>query len=180
MVITSSPGGAATRARILYQTLIEAAAHSIDITTPYFVPDRSAQAALIRAVADRGVRVRIVTAGPRSDHRTTQLLGRNLAARLVRAGVEVYEYQPSMIHAKLMTVDGIWAVAGSTNFDRRSFDLNAEVNVAFFDREVAALLGQDFATDLEHSVRLTTERLRRQSFSARALGDLSWLVRREE
>jgi cardiolipin synthase len=180
MVVTSSPGGAATRARILYQTLIEAAARTIDITTPYFVPDRSARAALRRAVSERGVRVRIVMAGPHCDHRATRLLGRSLSSKLLHSGVEVYEYQPAMIHAKLMTVDDIWAVAGSTNFDHRSFDLNTEVNVAFFDREIAARLRQDFENDLEDSVRLTPKRLRTESLSARALADLSWLIRREQ
>jgi cardiolipin synthase len=180
LVVTSSPGGAATKARILYQTLIEAAARTIDITTPYFVPGRSARSALIRAARDRGVRVRILTAGPHSDHRTTQRLGRSLAAKLIEAGAEVYEYQPSMIHAKVMTVDGIWAVTGSTNFDHRSFELNDEVNAAFFDRELAARLEWDFENDLAASIRLTPRRLRNEPFSARALGDLSWLVRREE
>ncbi|HTS76353.1 MAG TPA: phospholipase D-like domain-containing protein [Bryobacteraceae bacterium] len=71
-------------------------------------------------------------------------------------------------------------VAGSTNFDHRSFELNKEVNVAFFDHEVAARLGQDFEQDLVNSIPLTTERLRNEPLPAQALGDLSWLVRREE
>ena len=180
MIVTSSPGGAATRARLLFQALLETATRTVDITTPYFVPDRSARAALVRAVRDRGVRVRILTAGPFSDHQATRRLGRVLARRLVRAGAEVYEYQPAMIHAKLMTVDGIWTVAGSANFDHRSFDLNDEVSIALFDRQVAAQIEQDFTRDLANSVRLTMERLRHAPLSERALGEMSWLLRREQ
>ena len=180
MVVTSSPGGAATRARLLFQALLETATRTVDITTPYFVPDRSAREALVRAVRDRGVRVRILTAGPFSDHQATRRLGRVLARQLVRAGAEVYEYQPAMIHAKLMTVDGIWTVAGSANFDHRSFDLNDEVSIALFDRQVGAQIEQDFTRDLANSVRLTMERLRHAPLSERALGEMSWLLRREQ
>jgi cardiolipin synthase len=180
MVITSGPGGGATRARLLYQALLASATRTVDITTPYFVPDRSARETLLRALKDRSVRVRILTAGPHSDHAATRRLGRMMAAGLVRAGAEFYEYQPSMIHAKLMTVDGIWTVAGSTNFDHRSFELNDEVSIAMFDRAVAENIREDFDRDLAESVLVTERRLHDQSFSERALGELSWLVRREQ
>jgi cardiolipin synthase A/B len=74
---------------------------------------------------------------------------------LLQAGAEIYEYEPSMIHAKLMTVDGMWNVVGSTNFDHRSFALNDEVNLAVLDRALAETIEADFFEDLEQSTRLS-------------------------
>jgi cardiolipin synthase len=79
--------------------------------------------------------------------------------RLLQAGAEIYEYEPSMIHAKLMTVDSLWNVVGSTNFDHRSFALNDEVNLAVLDHELAATIETDFFDDLEQSRRLTLSEL---------------------
>ena len=126
------------------------------------------------------MRVRILTAGPHSDHPATRLLGRGLALKLIRAGGQVYEYQPAMIHAKLMIVDKIWVVAGSTNFDHRSFELNDEVNVAFFDDELAGRIQMDFEADLANSIRLTTDRIRHESLGGKLMEHLSWLLRREQ
>ncbi len=180
LLVTSTPGEGATRARILFQTLIEAARETIDITTPYFVPDRSARRSLLRALRERGVRVRILTAGAHSDHPATRRLARVFASELVKAGAEVYEYGPAMIHAKLMTVDGLWAVGGSTNFDHRSFALNDEVNIGLRDSKVAARLTEDFERDLDVSSRLSSRRLEHRSLTGRALGELSWVLRREQ
>jgi cardiolipin synthase len=94
----------------LFQALIKSARESICITTPYFLPDRSARNALVEAVRERGVRVQIVTAGPYIDHPTVRKLSERSSRRLLEAGAEIYEYQPSMIHAKLLTVDGQWCV----------------------------------------------------------------------
>ena len=179
MVITSTPHGGTTRARMLYQALIESAQHAIHITTPYFVPDRSARMALLRAV-ERGVVVRILTAGPHSDHSLTRRLSRMLDERLAKAGAEIYEYQPAMIHAKLMTIDGIWTIAGSTNFDHRSFDLNDEVNIAMFDRGIASQIDEDFAHDLEQSRQLALKRLKNTDLTGRIVEDVSWVLRREQ
>ena len=180
MVVSSTPHGGTSRARMLYQTLIEAARESICITTPYFVPDRSARKSLMRAAADRGVAVKILTAGPRSDHAMTRRLSRMFDEPLARAGAEIYEYQPSMIHAKLMTVDGIWTVAGSTNFDHRSFDLNDEVNIVIRDPELTSQVNDQFRQDLKESRRLTLRRLKKQNLSDRVIEHASWVIRREE
>ena len=106
------------------------ARETIRITTPYFLPDRSARAALVDAVRKRGVQVQILTAGPKIDHPFIRRLSLPSSRHLLDAGAEIYDYQPAMIHAKLMTVDGQWSVVGSTNFDHRSFALNDEVNLA--------------------------------------------------
>ena len=153
-VVSSTPRGGGTQARILFQALIKSARQSIRITTPYFLPDRSARHALVEAV-QRGVQVQILTAGPRIDHPYIRTLSRHNSRRLLRGGAEIYEYLPAMIHAKLMTVDGQWNVIGSTNFDHRSFALNDEVNMAVLDRELAAVIEADFFEDLKQSRPLT-------------------------
>ncbi|HWF37594.1 MAG TPA: phospholipase D-like domain-containing protein [Candidatus Acidoferrales bacterium] len=180
MIVSSTPHGGTSRARMLYQTLIEAANESIHITTPYFVPDRSARKAILRAAKDRGAEVKILTVGPHSDHAMTRRLSRMFDKPLAAAGAEIYEYQPSMIHAKLMTIDGLWAVAGSTNFDHRSFDLNDEVNILIRDRGLTAQIEEDFARDLEQSRRLTLRSLKHADLADRLVQDASWVLRREE
>jgi cardiolipin synthase len=162
-VVLSTPHGGGTQARILFQALIKSARKSLRITTPYFLPDRSARAALVDA-ARRGIAVQILTAGPHIDHPIVRRLSRESSRRLLEAGAEIFEYQPAMIHAKLMTVDGEWSVAGSTNFDHRSFGLNDEVNLAVLDREVAAGIERDFEEDLRESRKLTPAMLAERGF----------------
>jgi cardiolipin synthase len=152
-VVSSTPHGGGTQARILFQALINSARQTIRITTPYFLPDRSAREALVEAI-ERGVAVQILTAGPLIDHPIVRKLSHRSIRRLLRAGAEIFEYQPSMIHAKVMTVDGLWNVVGSTNFDHRSFALNDEVNLAVLDPQLAATIEADFREDLEQSRRL--------------------------
>ncbi|HEX3986542.1 MAG TPA: phosphatidylserine/phosphatidylglycerophosphate/cardiolipin synthase family protein [Acidobacteriaceae bacterium] len=153
-VVISTPHGGGTQARTLFQVLIQCARHSLRITTPYFLPDRSAREALAEA-ARRGVRVEILTAGPHIDHPVVRRLSRESSRRMLEAGASIHEYQPSMIHAKLMTVDHQWCVVGSTNFDHRSFGLNDEVNLAVLDRDLAAVIESDFEEDLRQSRPLT-------------------------
>lgn len=180
MVVMSSPGFGASRARVLFQTLLDSAKHSIRITSPYFLPDRSVRPALKRAIRKREVSVQVLTAGAASDYAAVRRLSEALSAPLVRQGMELYEYQPAMIHAKLMTIDGVCAVVGSANFDHRSFALNDEVNVVIFDREIVASLEQQFQEDLARSRRITVDSLRRESLATRLFADASWVFRREE
>ena len=154
-VVSSTPHGGGTQARILFQALINSARHTIRITTPYFLPDRSARQALIAAIQERGVEVQILTAGARIDHPIIRKLSHRSVRRLLQAGAEIFEYEPSMIHAKVMTVDAMWNVVGSTNFDHRSFALNDEVNLAVLDRPLAATIEADFFEDLEASSKLS-------------------------
>ena len=162
-VVSSTPHGGGTQARVLFQALVKSARQSIRITTPYFLPDHSARAALIEAVRKRGIQVQILTAGPHIDHPVIRRVSRRGSRHLLQAGAEIFEYQPAMIHAKLMTVDGQWSVFGSTNFDHRSFALNDEVNMAVLDRDLAAVIEGDFFDDLKQSRRLTLEMLERRS-----------------
>lgn len=178
-VVSSTPRGGGTQARILFQTLIQSARKSIRITTPYFLPDRSARRALIEAVTERGVSVEILTAGPHIDHEFIRRLSRHSSRHLLRAGAKIFEYGPAMIHAKLMTIDRQWSVVGSTNFDHRSFALNDEVNLAVLDQELARVIDRDFAEDLQESRPLTLEMLHARTLLGRAEELLSQTIEKE-
>lgn len=168
LVVASAPTtGQSTKARVLFQTLLAAAKKSIYITTPYYLPDASARNELIRAVK-RGVDVRIVVPGHKIDHAMTRSSSRRLYGDVLQAGAKIFEYQPAMIHAKILIIDGIWSVVGSTNFDSRSFAINDEVNLAVLDPVLAARLNQDFQKDLSESREITFERWKRRPHFERA------------
>jgi cardiolipin synthase A/B len=181
MIVNSSPSaGASTRARMLFQTLLASACKSIYITSPYFLPDRSARNEMIRAMKERAVEVKILTPGKHSDHLLTRTSSRRLYGELLRAGAKIYEYEPAMIHAKVMIIDGIWSVVGSTNFDNRSFGLNDEVNLAGFDTQLAHRLEEDFARDIAESKPISYDEWRRRSIFERAHEWLGWVLERQQ
>lgn len=181
MVVISSPtSGGSTRARILFQALLASAQKSIAITTPYFLPDASARAELARAVSERHVDVRIITPGKAADHVLTRRSSRRLYGELLRAGIRIFEYQPAMIHAKILIVDGLWSIGGSTNFDHRSFGLNDEINLAVFDPRVARRLEEDFERDLAASWEVSLEEWRRRPIFERLQEPFGWALRREQ
>jgi cardiolipin synthase A/B len=181
LVIDSTPtAGQATRARMLFQTLLASARRSIHLTTPYFLPDRSARAELVRAIEERGVDLKIVVPGKHSDHLLTRRSSRRLYGDLLRAGAQIFEYQPSMIHTKSLVVDGLWSVVGSTNFDSRSFGINDELNLAALGEGLAARMEQDFQEDLAHSRRITYAEWQRRPLSERLHEWLGWILERQE
>jgi cardiolipin synthase len=181
MVVISSPtSGGSTRARILFQALLASATKNIAISTPYFLPDASVRRELVRAVSERKVEVRIVTPGKASDHALTRSSSRRLYGELLRAGIRIFEYQPAMIHAKILIVDDLWSVGGSTNFDHRSFGLNEEINLAVFDPRLAQRLREDFETDLAASREVTLEQWRNRPLSDRLQEPLGWALTREQ
>lgn len=180
MVVNSTPTvGGSTRARILFQLLVAGATKSIHVTTPYFLPDRSLMDELCRAVK-RGVQVRILVPGVKSDHLLTRSTSRGGYGPLLKAGAEIYEYQPAMIHAKILCVDGLWSVVGSTNFDYRSFGINDEVNLAISDGRVTARLEQDMEKDLTESCRVSLEDWKHRSLRERAPELLGWILERQQ
>jgi cardiolipin synthase len=181
MVVNSSPTiGASTRARMLFQALLASAQKSVLITTPYFLPDWSARAEMIRAMKERGVALQIVTPGRHTDHLLTRTSSRRLYGDLLRHGARIFEYQPAMIHTKTMIIDGLWSVVGSTNFDNRSFGLNDEVNLAACDEKLAARLEEDFARDVSDSREITYEVWRQRSVIERSQEWLGWLLERQQ
>ncbi|HEY6376461.1 MAG TPA: phospholipase D-like domain-containing protein [Edaphobacter sp.] len=181
LVINSTPTvGGSTRARILFQLLLASARRSIAITTPYFLPDNSLIQELCRAIKDRNVSVRVLVPGRKSDHLLTRSTSRAGYGALLEAGAEVYEYQPAMIHAKVLCVDGLWSVVGSTNFDNRSFGINDEVNLAVRDVGVAERLESDMTADLKESRRISLEDWRHRPVSERAPEVLGWIFERQQ
>jgi len=179
LVIRSSPSDRATASRVAFQLLMACARQSIDIHTPYFLPDHTLRRALVNTVA-RGVRVRVLVPGPRTDQRFVRLASRRLYGQLLEKGVRIFEYQPGMTHAKVLMVDERWAVLGTTNFDNRSFEHNDEVNVAFRDQDVAARLRRDFEADLAQSTEITNDAWLRRPLLEKALKPLSWILERQQ
>ena len=120
------------------------------ITNSYFVPDQDFRKMLIDAVR-RGVDVRVITAGDKSDVKTTVFAGRAYYEELLRGGVRIFEYSPTMVHAKTIVADGIWSSVGSMNFDNRSMAFNNESNLNVLDRKFGTEMDSVFLDDLTHS-----------------------------
>ena len=132
-VVKSSPSDRATASRVAFQLLMEGADSDVHISTPYFLPDRAFRRALVDIARARR-RGRVIVPGPRTDQRWVRLASRRMWGQLLEAGVRIFEYRGTMTHAKMLIVDEIWAVLGTTNIDNRSFEHNDEVNVAVRDR----------------------------------------------
>jgi cardiolipin synthase len=162
MVQRSSPTGGSSDLKRLYLLSIGAARRTLDISSPYFVTDESSDWSLEQAVR-RGVKVRVLVEGDLTDAKPVKYASRDAYQRLLDQGIEIYEYQPAMMHAKAMVVDGCWSMVGSANFDNRSLELNDEMNVAVSDRGLAARLLEDFEQDLRRSKKLDPAEWRRRS-----------------
>ncbi len=135
----------------LMEILISQAEHRLWITTAYFNPDAELAALLVDA-AHRGVDIEVLVPGRHADKRFVQIVGEARYAELLHAGITIRMYERSMLHAKIMTVDGEVATVGSANLNQRSAQYDEEVNLVIFDPEVVAALDADFTTDLEASV----------------------------
>ena len=155
-VFQSSSEGGSESMHLMYLLSIASARRSIDLAMAYFVPDDLALGALEAALA-RGVRVRIIMPGPSTEASLVRRASHALWGRILEAGAEMYEFQPTMYHCKVMVVDGEWVSVGSTNFDSRSFRLNDEANLNVLDRGFAARQVRDFEADLARSRRITLE-----------------------
>jgi cardiolipin synthase len=164
----SSPGGGGESAQLLYLMSIAAAGRSIQLSAAYFVPDDNEVRQLV-AARKRGVRVQIIVPGPVTDSAAVRRASRSTWGELLRAGVEIYEYQPTFFHVKVMTVDGLWVSVGSTNFDTRSFSTNDEANLNVYDRAFAQAQEKIFAEDLRRSRRITLEEWANRPLTERLL-----------
>ena len=180
LVVNSSPtAGRATRARMLFQLLIASARKFIRINSPYFLPDRSVLQELASAVK-RGVTVDVIVPGKLNNHPIARRASRRRYGVLLDAGVRLHEYQPSMIHAKILIVDQIWSVVGSTNFDNRSFGLNDEVNLAVQGQALARRLDIDFEKDLTLCKEVTKKEWEQRAMGERVLAALGALLERQQ
>ena len=154
--LLSSPETGASNVRTMYYLSIVCARHSIYIANPYFVPDPVAIETLVEA-KQRGVDVRIMVSGIRNDNWLARQNSVRLFKRLLAAGIEIQEYNRTMLHHKTMVVDRCWVTLGTANFDNRSFAHNEESNVCFFDRDVAERLHAIFLDDLRGCAQVTPE-----------------------
>ncbi|MGH7305997.1 MAG: phospholipase D-like domain-containing protein, partial [Candidatus Rokuibacteriota bacterium] len=166
-VVRSSPAGGSTSMYTMFLLALASARHTIHITNPYFVPDEKMISTLI-AAAQRGVQVVLVIPGA-IDHNLVRQASRAEFGRLLKNGIQIYEYRPALLHAKTMVVDGIWATVGSTNLDHRSFALNEELNVAIYDIDTAQRLERIFAVDLANSRQVSYKDWSQRGLTSRFL-----------
>jgi len=160
---------------MMYLFAISSAQRAIYLTNPYFVPDATITSALIDARA-RGVRIVLLLPGD-IDHEIVEAASRAGFGRLLDAGVEIYEYQAGLLHAKTMTIDGEWAMVGSANMDNRSLALNNEISLVAYDREVAGRLQSIFEEDLSNSRVVDAQTWRTRSLWKRFWEYVSWPIR---
>ncbi|MBJ6982953.1 cardiolipin synthase [Luteimonas sp. MC1572] len=152
----ASPAGGSESMHLMYLSAVAAAEHTIDLTASYFVPDELITKALI-AARKRGVKVRVMLPGKHIDSETVRLSSKASWGELLQAGIEMHEYQPTMIHVKLLVVDRELVSVGSTNFDIRSFRLNDEASLNIYNHAFAERMTQVFEDDLKHAKQYSYE-----------------------
>ena len=160
--ILSSPALGAGSVGTMYLAALQSAKRELLIANPYFIPDARV-IDMLAAARQRGVAIRLMVAGEHIDAWWARHNGVRLYGRLLEAGVEIYEFRPTMLHQKTMLVDGVWATIGTANFDNRSFAMNEETNLCFHDSLVADHLRAIFMADLKRCERIDFAAWRRRS-----------------
>jgi cardiolipin synthase len=160
----------------LLVALLQLARERIRITTAYFVPDADLLERLC-AAGDRGVAVEILLPGPHGDKRFVQIAGQSVYEPLLEHGARIWQFQPSMLHAKIMTVDGQVASVGSANFNARSTELDEEINLVVLDPAFVKILDDQFDEDLERSEEIEAGRWENRSIARRAFEGLTKPIR---
>ena len=146
----SSPSGGSSSMRLMYLTAITAAEQSIDIVAAYFIPDSLMAEELIKA-RQRGVRIRILVPGQHTDSKVVHIISKREWGGLLESGAEIYQYEPTMLHTKMLIFDRFMVSVGSTNFDTRSFELNDEASLNVYNRSFADQMTAVFENDLKSS-----------------------------
>ena len=162
----SAPTIGSTPAARFVALTIASARERLYITNSYFVPDEDLVEILIRA-ARRGVDVRVLTAGPKTDVKITRWAGRGRYHQLLEGGVRIYEYQPTMMHAKTFVADSLWSSVGTMNFDNRSMVFNDESNLLVLDPTVGSRMTALFHADLQSSKEMLLEEFDGRGFLAK-------------
>jgi cardiolipin synthase len=177
-VVRSTAEVGDTNVEALYFLAIACARTSLHLTSAYFAP----RPAFVEALADaarRGVDVRVLVPGPHIDKKVVRQAGRGAYGDLLDAGVLIFEYCPTMIHAKTLTIDGAWSSVGSVNFDNRSFQLQDEVTLCVSSSAFAAQLDEQFERDLQRSAQIAPGRWNARPLPARLKEGLTKIMRRE-
>lgn len=174
-MFASSPTGGSESMHLMYLMAITAARHSINLSNAYFVPDELTIKALV-AAAKRGVAVRIITPGTDIDSDLVRAASRERWGDLLKAGIKISEYQPTMFHVKSLVVDNLLVSVGSTNFDNRSFSINDEANLNVLDRAFASSQVKIFDDDWGHAKLVTLAAWEARPWSAKMMGKLASLI----
>ncbi|CAN5240988.1 phospholipase D-like domain-containing protein [soil metagenome] len=177
-VVRSTATVGDTNVEALYFLAIECARTTLHLTSAYFAPRPAFSKALADA-AKRGVDVRVLVPGRHTDKELVRQAGRAVYEELLEAGVQIFEFSPTMIHAKTLTIDGVWSSVGSVNFDNRSFQLQDEVTLCVCSRDFAGLLDEQFERDLERSGEIDLDRWNGRVNGAKVKEGLTKLARRE-
>jgi cardiolipin synthase len=173
-VLADGPVYRRRRMRDLIVSALDSAREDVVLESPYFAPGRRVLDALARA-SRRGVNVDLLLAG-RTDHPVLRRAARAIVPRLLATGVDFHEYVPSMMHAKLSVFDGEWAIIGTSNLDRQSFEHNFEVNVIVEGGAIPRRLRERFRSDLERARPVDFESLAARGFFERIVDRLASLV----
>ncbi len=174
-MFSSSPTGGSESMALMYLMSITAATKSIDLSSAYFVPDALTIKALVAAAA-RGVKIRIITPGKFIDSDVVRIASREAWGELLKAGITIAEYQPTMFHVKAMVVDTLLVSVGSTNFDNRSFSLNDEANLNVMDADFAAAQAAVFEKDWARAKPITLAQWENRSWTEKLAGEAAALV----
>ena len=174
-MFSSSPTGGSASMHLMYLLAITAARRSIQLSNAYFVPDEMTVKALV-AAAQRGVAVQILTPGTDIDAQVVRAASRDLWGGLLKAGIRIAEYQPTMFHVKSLVVDDLLVSVGSTNFDNRSFSLNDEANLNVFDRSFAQSQVAVFNDDWRRAKPITLAAWEARPWSDKVMGKLASLI----
>jgi cardiolipin synthase len=176
-VLFTAPTTGSTPAERFIALTISGAQKRLYIANSYFVPDEDFRTLLVRAVK-RGVDVRVLTVSAKTDVKTTWYAGRHWYEELLRGGVKLYEYQPTMLHSKTIVADGIWSSVGSMNFDNRSMAFNNESNLVVLDTAFGARMDSVFLDDLRYSKEIKLDEFTKRSPWARLVETASSFMAR--
>jgi cardiolipin synthase A/B len=174
-IVASKPRGGVSTLETLFKIAVASSRRELLIQNPYFIPDDEAVELLGRAVK-RGVDVRIMLPGPVTDSSVVRHAGHFYWENLMMRGVRIYEYQRTLLHQKVVVVDGLWSLVGSTNLDDRSLDINDEASVGLIDRGIAAELKRAFAEDLRHCREIHLAEWRRRSLWDKGIDAMSYSI----
>lgn len=174
-MVASSPQGGVSRLELLYKLAIATAQKELLIQNPYFIPDGEVVGLIDKAV-QRGVDVSIMLPGAVTDSSIVRHAGHRHYEDLLRHGVKIYEYRPTLNHQKILIVDRVWAHVGSANFDDRSLDINDEASVGIIDAEVAGRLRAAFTEDLKSSTEVTLAEWQKRSAWHRLVDRVSYSI----
>lgn len=176
--VLDEPGGSVSRTALAYWTLLQGARRKVNVWTPYFVPDPDLLDAIVET-ARRGAEVTLLVPGDHNDSRVVRWASRVYYDDLLDAGVRVFEYAPTMMHVKAITVDDEWAVVGTANFDSRALELNYEIVLAVEDAGLVQALDRRFVADLARSRRIGRDELDARSPLERIRDRLAYALREQ-